>query len=333
MYLLRFITVRKYTDVILPKIVRAFKGILLATGMAFTPNAVHAQYDPYFSHYFDMQTTFNPAAAGKQSKLNITGAYAMSLAGFENAPQTMLFSGDMPFVAMRNIHGVGLQLMNDKLGLFSHQRISLQYALHKRLGGGTLAIGLQPGVITEKFNGSGIELDDESDPAFPKSDVNGNTFDIAVGLHYSRANWYVGLSAQHLTGPTVELGETNELKIDPTFYINGGIDFQLRNPLMKVATSAIVRSDGVAYRSDITGRLVYNYQGRMFYAGATYSPTNSVTILAGGQFQGVMLGYSFEMYTNGISMRNGSHELFVGYQMDVNLSKKGKNRHQTTRTL
>ena len=46
-----------------------------------------------------------------------------------------------------------------------------------------------------------------------------------------------------------------------------------------------------------------------------------------------MIAYSFEMYTNGISFRNGSHEIFIGYQMDMNLGKKGKNRHQTTRTL
>jgi hypothetical protein len=53
----------------------------------------------------------------------------------------------------------------------------------------------------------------------------------------------------------------------------------------------------------------------------------------GGKFQGVLVGYSFEAYTNGISIKNGSHELFVGYQMDVDLGKKGKNRHQTVRTL
>lgn len=314
-------------------LLQAGKTVLLTAAMVLASANAKAQYDPYFSHYFDMQPSFNPAAVGKQEKINITGTYAMSLAGFENAPQTMVFAGDMPFVALKNVHGVGLQLMSDKLGLFSHQRLALQYALRKRLGGGWLAVGVQPGIITEKFSGSSVELDDESDPVFTKSDIDGNTFDIAAGVYYQRDNWYVGISAQHLTAPTVEMGETNELKIDGTYYLTGGMDIQLRNPLMKVATSAIVRTDGVAYRGDITGRLIYNYQGRMLYAGATYSPTNSVTALIGGQFQGVTIAYSFEMYTNGIGLRNGSHELFVGYQMDVNLSKKGKNRHQTTRTL
>ena len=313
--------------------VQRIKGIVLASALMLATMGARAQYDPYFSHYFDMQPSFNPAAVGKEAKLNITGTYAMSMAGFENSPQTMVFSGDMPFVALKNVHGVGLQLMSDKLGLFSHQRISLQYALRKKLGNGWLSVGVQPGIITEKFNGSSVDLIDETDPVFSKSDIDGNTFDLAAGIYYAGKNWYAGISAQHLTSPTVLLGETNELKIDGTYYLTGGMDFQLRNPLMKVATSAVVRTDGVAYRGDITGRLIYNYQGRMFYAGATYSPTNSVTALVGGQFQGVIIAYSFEIYTNGISFRNGSHEIFLGYQMDVNLSKKGKNRHQTTRTL
>ena len=330
---MRLVTVRKRRNVILEPVVQRIKGIVLASALMLATMGARAQYDPYFSHYFDMQPSFNPAAAGKEAKLNITGTYAMSMAGFENSPQTMVFSGDMPFIALKNVHGVGLQLMSDKLGLFSHQRISLQYALRKKLGNGWLSVGVQPGIITEKFNGSSVDLIDETDPVFSKSDIDGNTFDLAAGIYYAGKNWYAGISAQHLTSPTVLLGETNELKIDGTYYLTGGMDFQLRNPLMKVATSAVVRTDGVAYRGDITGRLIYNYQGRMFYAGATYSPTNSVTALVGGQFQGVIIAYSFEIYTNGISFRNGSHEIFLGYQMDVNLSKKGKNRHQTTRTL
>ena len=43
---------------------------------------VRAQYDPSYSHYFDMEPSFNPAAVGKQSKLNVTAAYALDMAGF-----------------------------------------------------------------------------------------------------------------------------------------------------------------------------------------------------------------------------------------------------------
>jgi len=58
-----------------------------------------------------------------------------------------------------------------------------------------------------------------------------------------------------------------------------------------------------------------------------------VTELVGGMFHGINLGYSYEIYTSAISPGNGSHELFVGYQIDINLIKKGKNLHKSVRIL
>lgn len=302
--------------------------------MMMSATSAYAQYDPYFSHYYDMQTSFNPAAAGKDKLLNIAAAYAMTMAGFENAPKTFYVSGDMPIAFLNGTNGVGVQLMNDQLGLFTHQRIAAQYDRHMRLLGGKLAIGVNMGLLNEKFKGSEVDVREESDPVFDtKTDIDGNAFDLGLGLYYKRANWYVGLSALHITSPTIRMGEKNQYHIGAVYYLTGGVDFQLRNPNWKILTSAIVRSEGKTYRGDITGRLMYAYDKKKFYGGVTYSPTNSVTILAGGMIHGVMVGYSFEMYTNGISVRNGSHELFLGYQMDVNLGKKGKNFHQTTRTL
>ena len=296
-----------------------------------------AQYDPYFSHYFDMMTTFNPAAAGRESKTSFYAGYAMTMAGFENAPQTMVFAGDTPFSALGSIHGAGAMIMSDKIGLFTHQRITGLYALRKRLSkephGSQLSIGIQPGMLTEKFRGSEVELGEDNDDAFSKSDIDGNAFDLGIGVLFQRANWYAGISAQHITFPKIYLGEKNEIKLDATYYATGGIDFQLRNPFIKIAASALVMTEGVTYRADITGRVIYTFEEKKLYAGLNYSPTRSVTLLVGGVINGFKIGYSFEGYTNELGFRNGSHEIFLGYSMDVDLGKRGKNRHQTTRTL
>ena len=89
----------------------------------------------------------------------------------------------------------------------------------------------------------------------------------------------------------------------------------------------------VAYRADVTGRLVYTNDDKMMYGGVSYSPTNSVSVLVGGNFHGVTLGYSYEFYTSAINPGNGSHELFIGYQHDINLVKRGKNLHKSVRIL
>lgn len=145
---------------------------------------LHAQYDPSFSHYFDMEPSFNAASVGKESKLNVTGAYALSLAGFENSPKTMYIGADIPFYVLKNYHGAGLQLLNDQIGLFTHQRLSAQYAFKKKLLGGMISAGLQAGFISEKFDGSKLDVEQSNDPSLPSSSVSGSAFDLGAGLYY-----------------------------------------------------------------------------------------------------------------------------------------------------
>ena len=245
----------------------------------------------------------------------------------------MYAAADMPFYLMRSYHGVGLQFLNEKIGLFTHQKLALQYAHQLKLVGGKLRAGLQLALLNEGFDGSKVDPGTAGDPAFATTDINGNGLDLSAGLYYMRGMWYVGASVQHLNGPTIRMGDVNELKIDPTYYLTGGYNIKLRNPFLKIKPSVLLRTDGKAYRADVTGRLVYTHEGKMLYGGISYSPTNSVTALIGGTFHGIVLGYSYEAYTSGLSLGNGSHELFVGYQMDVNLAKKGRNKHQSVRIL
>lgn len=304
--------------------------LIVALGFALESNA---QYDVHFSHYYDMETSFNPAAAGKRTKLNVTAAYAMDLAGFEHNPQTAYVSADMPFLMIGGTHGVGLQFMNDKLGLFNHTRISAQYANKQKIGKGMLSIGVQAGLLTEKFDGSKLDVEDSGDPAFASSEVDGNALDMSAGLYYNTKDFYVGISAMHLTAPTVSLGERNELKIDPSFYLTAGYDLQLRNPFVKLRTSALGRTDLATWRADVTARLEYTNDEKHFYGGLSYSPTNSVTVLFGMSFQGINISYGYECYTSGLNPANGSHEICIGYEVDVNLAKKGKNLHKAVRIL
>lgn len=295
--------------------------------------AVKAQYDPSFSHYFSMEPSFNPASVGKFNQLNVVGAYALDFAGFEHNPNTFYVGADMPLYFLKNYHGVGVSMMNDKIGLFTHQRIAGQYAFRFNLFGGRLAAGVQVGLLMENFDGSKVDVEDSNDPAFPKSEVSGNSFDAGVGLYYTHKDWYAGVSAQHLTSPLVDLGETNELQIDPIYYLTGGYNIKLRNPFITIPASTLVRYDGSSYRADVTARVVYKNDKKMLYGGVSYSPTNSVTFMVGGSFHGINIGYSYEAYTSAINPGNGSHELFVSYQTDINLQKKGRNKHKSVRYL
>ena len=266
---------------------------------------VRAQYDVSFGHYWAMEPSFNPAAVGKEDRLNIVGAYANQLSGFENNPKTMYAAVDMPFYAMGSYHGVGVQFINDAIGLFTHKRFGLQYAYQPRLWGGKLSFGIQATMLSETFD----------------------------GVYYNRRNWYAGVSVLHLNAPKVELGEKNEINVSSTYYLTGGYNIRLKNPFLTIHTSFLGRTDGVVYRADISGRLKYTHENRVMYAGLSYSPTNSITVQIGGDLHGIHLGYSYEIYTSAISIGNGSHELYVSYQTELNLFKKGRNLHKSVRIL
>jgi type IX secretion system PorP/SprF family membrane protein len=294
---------------------------------------VLAQQEPSFAHYWAMEPSFNPAAAGKESKLNVTGSYAMTMTGFQNAPKTMYIGADMPLMLMNAYHGVGVQLMNDQIGLFTHQRLALQYAYKHQMFGGMLSVGLQVGMLSERFKGSEADLETPDDPAFTKTDATGTGLDLSAGLYYAHRNWYAGLSVLRATAPGIELGERSILNISRMYYLTGGYNIKLRNPFFTIHPSVLAHTDGTVYRVDVTARVKYMHDDKMLYAGLAYSPTNSVTALIGGNFHGITLGYSYEVYTTVLKIGNGSHELFVGYQTEIDLLKKGRNRHQSVRIL
>ena len=59
---------------------------LILSLVALAAQPACAQYDPAFSHYWALEPVFNPAAVGKEQKVNVAAAYAKSMAGFENSP-------------------------------------------------------------------------------------------------------------------------------------------------------------------------------------------------------------------------------------------------------
>ncbi len=259
----------------------------------------------------------------------------MQMMGYEHAPATMILTADLPLWMIGPAHGAGAGFINDKIGLFEHKKFYFQYAFHQKMWGGRFSAGVRAALLAEGFDGSGLDLEEASDPAFPTSEVNGTAFDLDAGLRYDGKRWYAGFSALHTLSPLVTLGDTkaNEYEIPTTFYLTGGYNIQLKNPLLKMQTSAIFRSDLNAWRGDLTARLLYDGPKGKLYVGAGYSPTISASVFLGGTFQGIRLGYCYELFTSGVGALQGTHEISLGYTTDLDLFKKGRNRHQSVRIL
>lgn len=293
-----------------------------------------AQFDVHFNQYWNMQGYYNPAWAGQTNKLNVTGVFSMQLMGFTNAPKTIYFGADLPFSFLNRKHGGGIGFLKESIGLFRNQQVWGQYAYKKRIGKGLLGIGVQAGMASVSFDPENINLGEETeDEAFPKTQESGSGFDLGLGLHYSASNYYLGLSAQHLTSPRIELGENSRIKISPMVYFTGGYNIQTRNPLISIQPSVHLQSDFVLTRLDFTGRVSYTYNEKIFSGAVSYSPDTSVSLFLGATIRGIKVGYVYEMFTSKVGASNGSHDLLVSYATDINWFKKNKNKHKSIRIL
>jgi type IX secretion system PorP/SprF family membrane protein len=309
------------------------RRIILTLCVALTALVARAQFDTHFTHYWALQGYYNPAVAGLSGRLNLYGTYAMQMAGYTHAPATMLFGADMVLPTEKKNQAVSANLYNESIGLFTNQRLFAGYAYRFNLWGGRMAVGVNAGSLEQKFDGSEVESEESNDIAFPSSEVDGMGLDLTAGVHFAHPLFYAGLSVMHLTAPAIELGETYEIKIDRTYYLSGGGNIQLKNPLLSIQPSLQLMTDLQAWRADLTVRGTYTYDEKRYYAGLTYSPMTSVAILLGGEINNVSFGYAYEIFTSGVGLIHGSHDLYVGYVMDVNLFKKGKNKHKSIRIL
>ena len=308
--------------------------VFLLLVLFFFALQVKAQFDVHFSQYWDMKGYYNPSWAGQTDKLNVTGAYSMQLLGFKRAPKSMYFGADMPFSFMDKKHGAGILFFSEGIGLFRNQQTALQYAYKTTVGKGKLGIGVQIGSLNISFDPANIDLGEEGDDdAFPTTTESGTAIDLGAGLFYSHPKFYAGISGQHLTSPVVDLGERSEIKISPMVYLTGGYNIRTRNPLISIQPSFQLQSDFNSMRLDLTGRLFYTYNERLFSAGITYSPDTSVAICIGATIRSVTVGYAYELYTSKLGVANGSHDLLVSYSTEINLFKKSKNKHKSIRIL
>ena len=295
---------------------------------------MQAQFDAHFTHYWEMLGYFNPAGAGAEGRLTTYAAYSNQMTSFENNPKTMLINIDAPIPFIKSDHSLGLGIVNDEIGKFSNQHLYLNYAYAFRLFDGRLALGVQAGVVNCSFENKDLIFgESNSDPAFPSGNADGNKADFGAGILYQHKHFYAGVAGLHLNAPLVLMGETNEIKVSPYYNFMAGGNIPVKNSLITVQPSLQVMTDLVTWRASLTALGTYSYDGRNFFGGITYSPAISVAFFLGVEMKNITASYGYELFTSGIGAENGNHDIYLGYKIDLEIFKKGKNKHNSIRIL
>lgn len=171
------------------------RNLLLLTFL-FLAGATSAQQDPIFSQFFYQKNISNPAAAGSQGHPNLTAFHRQQWAGLEGAPSTQALSFSAP--AFANRVGLGLALVNDRIGFFNTTFVNAAYAYRLRFEEATLSVGLQGSYLHQRADwaeaktiGFGSDPNSTGDEFVP-------VFNAGVGGYFEREKFFVGLSVPQL---------------------------------------------------------------------------------------------------------------------------------------
>lgn len=317
--------------------IRKYLMLTLAAFLCVT--TLRAQVDNQYTQYYMVPCYYNPSAIGNTDYIHVTVGSRAQWVGIKHAPLSFVGLADMPFKFLNKRFATGVSINQTSMGLYSGLNASAQLAYKQKLFGGTLSGGIQVGLVNEKFRGSRIiEVEgDEADDAIPKTDVSGNAFDFGAGIFYQHKHWWAGFSATHLTQPSVEMkSEGNEedlyiFEAGRTCYFMAGGNIPINNTLFELQPSVFVKTDFNLYQAEATMRVRYN---KFITGGVAYRHKDAVSLVAGVEIKNFVVGYSYDYPISDISKAtSGSHEVFVNYNVKLNLGEKNKNKHKSIRLM
>lgn len=313
---------------------------------AFT-GVLFAQQDPQFTQFMHTKLIYNPGYAGTSDAICANALYRQQWVSFPGAPKTGLFSFDMPLPGIPL--GIGLNVMNDQIGFSSTTYARLALAYNRTIGAGKLGVGLDGGILQQKFNGTWVTPDGNqaADPSIPNyqgaqattinANINKMTYDLGFGIYYAIPNkMYVGISSSHLTAQDIKAGDSVRYSLARHYYIVAGYRFMLDG----AGTHAIepnikVKSDAASTQLDLN--LTYWWQSSL-WVGVTYRLQDAIAPMLGYKFnqgaaRGLKLGYSYDLTTSKIKgYSSGTHEIMLGYCFNVKSTPKPAT-HQSVRLL
>lgn len=317
---------------------------MLAFACASTLFTTRAQVDAQFTQYFEVPSYYNAAATGTSDYLNIRAGSRMQWTGIPNAPVTFLALGEMPLKLGSKRIGVGLVLQQESMGLYKNMTLGVQGAYKLKLWKGELSIGFQLGMFDESFKGSevilpdGDNFHDGTDDGIPTTDVHGTSFDLGIGAFYTHRYFRAGISMSHVNEPTVTMSTDGsateneyEFKAGRIAYFIADGNIPIKNTLFEIQPSMLVKTDFTFTTAEFTVRARYK---KFLTAGLGYRYKDAVSLILGAQYKDFFIGYSYDYPVSAIaSVSNGSHEVWGGYRLKLDLGEKNRHKHKSIRIM
>lgn len=289
---------------------------IVAIALFFTTIAAQGQIAPVYSQYVMNGMAINPAYAGSRDVLSLSFLSRWQWTGFEGAPRTTTFSGNMPF--KNKALAMGMIVMDQRYGIRDNTSCFGNYAYRIRTYNGFLSFGLKAGFDILKENQSQIN------PQTPEALFNvGNKGyflpNFGFGVYFYNTRYFAGVSVplllsykekgqgegfttynntknyNYLLTAGMLIDVSDNVKIKPStlvkYMANWPLQFDLNCNVFLLRDGKLSIGTGYRYKDAIVGMCEFqvNTQWRV--------------------------GYSYDYSLGALSKyNNGSHEIMLRYE-------------------
>lgn len=274
---------------------------------------VQAQQHSIYSQYIFNLYSVNPAYAGEREGLATGLSYRAQWVGFDGAPTTGEFYAHSP-LGNQNM-AVGIQVRNDRIGARDNTSFMATYSYKVKVGeNARLSFGLSAGMANHTYRWDKLEFAEGSDPLAAESEENVWSPTADFGVMFVSNNAYIGAAVIGVDGGKLLRSELSEARRERLFNFAAGVvidlgeDFALKpSGLVKLSTDVLQFDAGLGARFFnalwLTGTYRYEF-------GSVFSAHYYVN----DKFH---FGYAFDLPSNELlSHQNGTHEIFIGFDLN-----------------
>jgi type IX secretion system PorP/SprF family membrane protein len=288
------------------------KIVFLAVIIFLMTGETIAQQKMQFTQYMFNGLVINPAYAGADEALSLTFIQRSQWSGVENAPSTQTLSAHTLF--KKKHFGLGLTIVNDRIGVHKNLSVLTNYAYHLRVGEKSyLSMGIQAGINSLKSDYASLVTTANNDPKLYDPIMSRTFFDFGAGIYFRSQRFHAGVSAPELLPQQFTINDTLSVELSKTnFFIFSKYRLTLSENIDLEPAGLIKYLSGVPLSFDMNINLIYR---KVLTMGLSYRKKESVDFLLKAQVSPqLQVGYAYD-YPIGVISRlsNGSHELMVHY--------------------
>lgn len=290
-----------------------------------TSTAAFAQQPMQFSQYMLNKYQMNPAYAGFDFSLSVTGVYRSQWNELPTQPRSQNVNAHLPLYVLNG--GIGINVANEQIGYFNNTLGTISYSYVFESSVGLFSGGLKAGIIQSNLSGSLLRSPDgiyegtivsHEDPILSELNESGVGVLYGVGVYFIGDYFEAGTSVSRLPKNNISINATKvELVPYINFYAESTIDI---NSSLSVAPSLLVRSDLTQTQIDFAAiaKLSGNIFGGLGLRGYNSRSIDAGIIIAGWRFnEHYTLSYAYDVGLSALrSSHDGTHEILLNYNLN-----------------